>query len=149
VNNSTAISTGKRYFNFLKSKYESDRVICGSYNYFTGAPFASWEATISSYAVIVRLAIEYEDFDLAEAVLRERILPMQVTDPDDPYYGSFKPWEGKDASAFDNLEAVITLNMWNNRDKSHWKSSYPQSELFLIMDIHSGSLRFMDQVQKI
>jgi hypothetical protein len=125
VNNSTAISTGKRYFNLLKSKYESDGVIWGSYNYSTGAPFASWEATISTYAVFARLALEYEDYDLAEAVVRERILPMQVMDPDDPYYGSFKPWEGKDASAFDNLEAVITLNMWNNMDKSHWKSSYP------------------------
>ena len=125
VNNSTAISTGKRYFNFLKSKYESDGVIWGSYNYSTGAPFASWEATISTYAVFARLAMEYEDYDLAEAVLRERILPMQVMDPDNRYYGSFKPGEGKDASAFDNMEAVITLNIWNKMDKRHCKSSYP------------------------
>lgn len=125
VNNSTAISTGKRYFNFLKSKYESERVIWGRYNYSTGAPFASWEATISTYAVFARLAMEYEDYDLAEAVLRERILPLQVTDPDDDrYYGSFEPWEGKDASAFDNLEAAITLNTWNKTDKGPWKSSY-------------------------
>jgi hypothetical protein len=140
VNNSTAISTGKRYFNFLKSKYESDRVICGSYNYFTGAPFASWEATISTYAVFARLAIEYEDYDLAEAVLRERILPMQVTDPDDdPYYGAFKPWEGKDASAFDNLEAVITLNTWNKTDKGPWKSSYPVNWT-TVASIESGDI---------
>lgn len=136
--NQQAIDGGQLFFDFIKAKYFHDGVVWASYNYETGERVDPWEDLVL-YSFFAQLALEYADYDLAEKIIREHILPKQVNDPSDPgysegYLGAFKPpatlaesqqniWQ--DAGSFVNLETVKTLNIWNNADKGIWQSTYP------------------------
>lgn len=138
VGDQKAIDAGKLYLDFLKAKYLNDGALFASYDYDTSEPIDKNQGFVL-YSFFAKLAIEYGDYDLAEKIIREQVLPCQVDDPSDPgydegYYGSFKAratktesqesiW--KDASAFANLEILLALHKWNNTNKGSWASSYP------------------------
>lgn len=140
VGHSTAMDIGRRYLNFLKARYVRDGVIWGSYDVDTGAPVPPVHSGFVLYTFAAKLAMEYGDFDWAEKLFREQVLPYQVTEPGDPgfsegYRGAFKApatlaesradlW--KDAGAFANLETLIALHTWNTTDKGDWVSRAPR-----------------------
>jgi hypothetical protein len=72
----------------------------------------SSDAGIGAYSLLARAAFKLKDYDFAIKVILEKILSMQDKDLRSVYYGAFLnqwPINNKDANAYDNLQALLTL----------------------------------------
>lgn len=138
-------AAARRYFDFLARKYRQDGAVWFSYDYDEGHPVDGF-TNLPTYVFFAKLAIELEEWEVAEKVLREQVLPLQVsclnphphpsaTEPG--YDGAFKRRVSvddsrmdyfNDALAFDNLETLVALDLWNRADKGAWRSTYPAWE---------------------
>ncbi|MDP8217408.1 MAG: discoidin domain-containing protein, partial [Candidatus Theseobacter exili] len=124
---------GAPYAQFLADKYRYDGAIWAGYHYETGDPKWYWDS-LDVYAFAAKLFIQHEEFDLAERIIREKILSRQHLTPCDPYYGAImeattdvqaQQSRYKDAAAFSMLESMMALQEWLAADKGTWESSYP------------------------
>ena len=130
---SLAAAIGVPYAQFLAEKYRTDGAIWAGYDYETGIPQWYWDS-LDVYAFAAKLFIVHREFDLAEKIIREKILPKQRKTPCDVYYGAIMEAEDntqaqqsryKDAAAFPMLECMMALQTWLAADKGSWESSYP------------------------
>ncbi|MCB9477643.1 MAG: hypothetical protein H6685_12325 [Deltaproteobacteria bacterium] len=101
--------TQRRLLDFMKAKLDEDGVIYAEYDLETGAPTKFFEST-SVYALLARYAQAAGEMELAETVL-ERLLRFQNTNKRSKLFGSFADDE---LYSFDNLEALLTLRLYNN-----------------------------------
>jgi len=97
----------QRFLDFMKKEYEKYGKIFGMYDVETGKNVVDWD-NIAAYAIISRLANGIGDRNFAIRLLREKVLPQLISDPNSPLYGSFA-YKENDANSFNNLEILITL----------------------------------------
>ncbi len=98
-----------RFTVWLKKRFEEDGKIYAQYNSKTGEPMLWFEST-SVYALAARYAYATGEKKLAGALLA-KMLSFQNINRWSPMYGGFYDDE---VFSFDNLEALITLRLFNN-----------------------------------
>jgi len=143
--NSASITAGRRFSNFLKNVYKRDGAIWAGYDYSTGQAKWKWEDLATS-AFAAKLFIQFNEFTLAEKIIREKILPKQRLDVTDSYYGAImdavndsqaQNSKYSDAGAFPMLESLVALHQWRIRPKGTWKSPYPK-EWITVSTVNAG-----------
>jgi endo-1,4-beta-D-glucanase Y len=98
-----------RFTVWLKTRFEEDGKIYAQYNSKTGEPMQWFEST-SVYALAARYAYITGEKELAGALFA-KMLSFQNRNRWSPMYGGFYDDE---VFSFDNLEALITLRLFNN-----------------------------------
>lgn len=101
------IEASQRFLDFIKIEYEKHGKIFGMYDVETGKNVVDWD-NIAAYAIISRLANSVGDREFAIRLVREKVLPQLISNPDSPLYGSFA-YKEDDANSFNNLEILITF----------------------------------------
>lgn len=98
-------------YRFLKEDYLRRGFISDSYT--LKGEGSTFDAGVGAYSLLARLALKLGDRNLALKIIYEEILAVQEMDPDNEYYGAFMnqwPTDRLDANAYDNLQALLTLN---------------------------------------
>lgn len=143
--NTSAVTVGRRFCTFLKNVYNKDGAIWAGYDYNTGQAKWKWEDLATS-AFVAKLFIQFNEFTLAEKVIREKILPKQRLDVTDSYFGAIMDGVNdtqaqnskySDAGAFPMLESLVALHQWRIRPKGTWKSVYPK-EWITVSTVNAG-----------
>lgn len=101
------IEASQRFLDFIKIEYEKYGKTFGMYDVETGKNVVDWD-NIAAYAIISRLAYGLGDRNFAIRLLREKVIPQLISDPNTTLYGSFA-YKENDANSFNNLEILITL----------------------------------------
>jgi hypothetical protein len=86
-------NTGKLYGRFLPD----------------GTPYGELESP-AVYALAIRIFDLLDPGGTTEALLRERLAAMRVTDPASPYFGAFVQLPSLEGFSFDHLQALLTEN---------------------------------------
>ncbi|MEM4979563.1 MAG: hypothetical protein QW371_02655 [Candidatus Bathyarchaeia archaeon] len=98
-------------FEFLRDRFKRVGEIHGLYDPNGNAVGG---VGIGTYALFLSLALKFHDEELAENILRSKILTSQDLNEDSPTYGALiAKWPGDrpDANSFDNLMGAISLEL--------------------------------------
>jgi endo-1,4-beta-D-glucanase Y len=100
------------FLGWLRKSFERDGKVYAEYDCLTGEPTKFFESS-SVYALAARYALKLGDLELAKALMG-KLLSFQNKNRWSPMYGGFYDDE---VFSFDNLEALITLNLFNRATK--------------------------------
>ncbi|MEG0296687.1 MAG: glycosyl hydrolase family 8 [Clostridium sp.] len=92
---------------WIKNRFQSDKVIYTSYNRETGQTECECEST-SIYAIICDIANIVNDRELYN-LSKKRMLMFQIVERNNELYGAFGDKEKRAVYSFDNLNALIAL----------------------------------------
>ncbi|WP_243388492.1 hypothetical protein [Bacillus kexueae] len=89
------------FFYWLKNEFYKHKLLYGRYNRLTEQPSATFESP-SIYALTILYSIERGETAFATDVY-DRMMRLQVKNPNSPYYGGYMDFSTNNTHAFDNL----------------------------------------------